>query len=218
MPGAGLRDAGSCSPWRNSQWQFPPSRLPRTAADGRVGVPRWLTALLAWKCPPVPGNSIQMFSPTGWRSSAGAKEPGLGSRARFTPSQGNQSPTLTPTNTDSTAPLPASCSFGYILAASGRALSDLLHSQQGSYVKFLLLKQQLRVTGHGSLEPQVLPSSCGIRIYTVMSCFHVCLNICIAAAQADTLILCSLRSKAPVRADRLSCFLHRSHGSQDRTY
>jgi hypothetical protein len=40
-----------------------------TLADGRVGVPGWAgRASFAWKRPPVPGNSFQMFSPTGWLS------------------------------------------------------------------------------------------------------------------------------------------------------
>lgn len=97
------------------------------------------TAWLAWKCPRVPGNPIQMFSPTGWLSSGGAKglgweaEPALSIVKEISLISQPKVPVSHPTTAKATprTSLLAGCSFCYIVAASGSSLSDLQHAQEG---------------------------------------------------------------------------------------
>lgn len=52
--------------------------------------PAGLTASLAWKCPPVPGNSIQMFNAQAGGAVGELRSQGQEAEPAFTPSQGNQ--------------------------------------------------------------------------------------------------------------------------------
>lgn len=115
-------------------------------------LPVRLTAWLAWKCPQVPGNPIQMFSPTGCLSSRGAKEqgweaePALSIVKEISLISQPKVPVSHPTTANATPRtwLLADCSFCYVVAASGSMLSlsqTFITPRRDRYIKLLPFKR-----------------------------------------------------------------------------